>query len=98
MNNTDILGYSAAAIASIVFWPQAINTIRSKDVDGISIYTIILQLIASLLFLVYGILKNDYPVFLVNVSMVIANMIILGCYLKWNFPKPANSLINKKEF
>ena len=97
MNNVDILGYSAAIIASLIFWPQAYKTIKSKEVESLSIYTILLQLSASIMWFIYGNLKKIYPIVLVQISMIIANVIILMCYIKWNFPKPANSVIDKKE-
>ena len=95
--NVDILGYSAAAIASLIFWPQAYKTIKSKDVDSLSIYSILLQLTANVMWFSYGMLKQDYPIVIVQVSILTANLIILMCYIKWNFPKPANSVIDKKE-
>ena len=45
----------------------------------------------------YGMLRRDYPIVIVQVSILTANLIILMCYIKWNFPKPANSVIDKKE-
>ena len=98
MNNIDILGYSAAAVASLIFWPQAYKTITSKNVNSLSIYSIILQLTANIMWFSYGMLRRDYPIVIVQVSILTANLIILMCYIKWNFPRPANSLINNKEY
>ena len=98
MNTVDILGYSAAIIASFIFWPQALKTIKSKEVESLSIYSTLLQLIASILWFTYGYMKKIYPIVIVQVSMLLANSIILLCYIKWNFPRPANSLIDKKEY
>ena len=79
-NHTNVIGYAAAGLASLIFWPLAYKTIKTQDVDSLSPYTIIIQLVASILWFYYGILQNDYPIILVQISILAANLIIAYCF------------------
>ncbi|MBC8185012.1 hypothetical protein H8E88_28295 [candidate division KSB1 bacterium] len=59
MDFTQVLGYAAAAVAAIIFLPQVIQTVKSKDTKGLSFASFILISLSNSLWLTYGILKLD---------------------------------------
>ena len=92
MNYEKIVGYTAALVASLMLWPLAYRTVVLKDVKSLSPYTIILQSIAAVLWIIYGVMRKDNPIILVQISILIANSIIGWCYLTWN--KKSNKKAN----
>lgn len=95
-NYVDTIGYTGAALASFILWPLAYKTVVTQDVESLSPYTILIQLVASILWFTYGMLKRDYPIIIVQVSLLISNIIIAYCYVKFNMPKAYNKLLNKE--
>ena len=89
-----IIGYTGAILASFILWPLAYKTLKTRDVEALSPYTIFIQLLASLLWFIYGMLRNDYPLVIVQISLLVSNSIIAYSYLKFNAPKAYNRLIN----
>ena len=95
-NYIEIIGYAAAVAASFILWPLAYKTIVTQDVEKISVVTISIHLTAAILWLLYGFLRNDRPVMLVQISILTANLILFYCYFKYNGPKAYNKLLNKE--
>lgn len=83
MNYIEILGYCGTAITSIILWPQAYKTIKYKDVEGLSLLSLILQLIGGIIFLIYSYFRDDLPIFFVQISLLASNITITAGYLKW---------------
>ena len=73
----DILGLVAAFLTTVSFLPQAIKTIRTRDVSGISVTMYIMLLAGILLWIVYGLHFKLTPVWLGNVVTGIFVAIIL---------------------
>ena len=64
MNLISIIGVLAAIVSTINQLPQAYKTIRSKDTHSLSLWMYIMVWIATSLWLLYGFLKNDFPLIL----------------------------------
>ncbi|MFV1923043.1 MAG: SemiSWEET transporter [Methylotenera sp.] len=77
MNFTDYIGSFAATCTTIAFIPQAIQSYRTRDLSGISLpmYAIFTSGVA--LWLVYGLLKNDWPIIIANAVTVALSAMIL---------------------
>ena len=58
----NLIGYVAAAITTLSFFPQAIKTLRSRDTRGISLRMYLLFTIGVALWAIYGLQVNDGPV------------------------------------
>jgi MtN3 and saliva related transmembrane protein len=58
----EIIGYAAGIIAMVSFLPQFIKTLRTKKANDISIYMLILTLTTNILYIIYGILLQLYPI------------------------------------
>lgn len=71
MNVQDLIGYSAAALTTLSFVPQAWLTFRTRDVRGISLGMYAAFTIGIALWLLYGLMLGAWPI-------VVANTITLG--------------------
>lgn len=71
MTNLDILGLVASFFTTSSQIPQVIRTYKTRDVSGISLSTYVIITIGLLLWLTYGIIKNDLPLIVANSTMVL---------------------------
>jgi uncharacterized protein with PQ loop repeat len=79
--NYEYIGYCGAFFISIFLIPQIYHIYTIKNADGFSIYSIILNIIASILMFTYAICIEKYPIVITN-GMVCLFYIII-CYLKY---------------
>lgn len=77
-----VLGIIAGICTSISFIPQAIQTIRTKNTEGISLVTYILFFAGVFSWIVYGALKKDVAVLVTNVVTLVPCVVILWLKLK----------------
>lgn len=74
---TDIIGLTAAFLTSLAFLPQAIKTYKSKSAGDLSLSMFLIFITGLLLWLTYGLLKNDLPIILSNIiTLVLAGSIL----------------------
>jgi len=66
MDYTEVLGLSAAFFTTIANIPQAIKVIRTRDVKGLSAPTYAMLFTGMILWVIYGIIRNDLPIILAN--------------------------------
>ena len=59
-----IIGYAAALLVSLLQLPQVYKTYQIKSADELSIYMILLNFLASILWLVYGIILDKPPIYI----------------------------------
>ncbi|MGB4812255.1 MAG: SemiSWEET transporter [Methylophilaceae bacterium] len=76
MSNLDILGLVASIFTTSSQIPQVIRTYKTRDVSGISLSTYVIITIGLLLWLTYGIIKNDLPLIVANSTMVLLTIVI----------------------
>lgn len=79
----DIFGYAAAGIGIVMFMPQAIQCWKTKNTKGISLLTFSLLAVASILWIVYGMIMKAVPILLVNVVILILSLFILSLKRKY---------------
>jgi MtN3 and saliva related transmembrane protein len=85
-NIVSIIGYCAALGTTISFLPQAVKTIQTKDTSGISLSMYTLFTIGTLLWLIYGIMSDNWPVAVANgVTLIFASIILI---YKIRYKKP----------
>ena len=82
MNLINFIGYAAAIIAALIFLPQVIHTVKTKDTKGLSLPTYILLTLSNSLWATYGILTNDYAIILAQACLWPMGVIILGYKIK----------------
>ncbi|MEZ5464655.1 MAG: SemiSWEET transporter [Lysobacteraceae bacterium] len=67
----EFVGFTAAALTTFSFIPQAIKTFRSRDTQSISLGMYVIFTIGIACWLAYGVLLGSWP-------MIIANLITLS--------------------
>ena len=83
MTLIDIIGYAAATLAAIIFLPQLIQTVRSKETKGLSLASFILISISNSLWLSYGLLTGDAAIILSQIFLFPMGLTILFYKIKY---------------
>lgn len=73
-----IIGYAASIAMILGYLPQAIVTIRTRDTDGIAMPTFMMLGLGSVLFVIQGIMLQNWPLVITNVITTICSVIIFG--------------------
>jgi MtN3 and saliva related transmembrane protein len=61
MDITQILGWVATILFSIMLIPQILKTVRSKEIKGVSLLLFITYLVANIIALIYAYLIDELP-------------------------------------
>lgn len=73
-----MIGTIAAVLTTLSFVPQALKVIKTRDTSGISLIMYSMFVCGILLWCIYGIQKNDYPIILANaVTFCLASIILV---------------------
>ncbi len=80
-----ILGTVAGVMILSGWVPQIIKGYRTKKLDDVSKYLMILLASGAFLWILYGIEKDDPFIIGVNVAAIVLTMIVLG--MKFNYSK-----------
>lgn len=62
----ELLGYIAGICTAIVFLPQSIQTLKTKNVEGLALPTYIIYNIGMLSWILYGIYLHSYQMIIFN--------------------------------
>lgn len=80
MNITDVIGYTSALLTTIAFVPQALHSLETRDLSGISLPMYSLFSLGVLGWLIYGLLIESLPIIIANcITLVLASIVL---YLK----------------
>jgi MtN3 and saliva related transmembrane protein len=75
---TDLLGYCAAALTTLSFLPQALLTLRTRDVAGISLGMYGAFTLGVALWLAYGLMLGQWPIVVANaLTLLLASVILV---------------------
>ena len=83
MSITTIIGLLAAIATTSSFLPQAIKTIKTKKTSGISLKMYSIFSFGTLLWFIYGIMNNDWPIIIANGITLIFASVILAYKIKY---------------
>lgn len=78
-----IIGLTAGFCTTIAFLPQAIKTWKTKSAKDLSLGMYSVFCTGVLLWLIYGLLRNDLPIIITNVVTILLAASIL--YFKLSF-------------
>lgn len=67
MTSVEVIGLVAAACSTIGFMPQAIKVLRHRQTRDISLWSYMLFVTATVLWLIYGLSIQSMPVIVANV-------------------------------
>jgi MtN3 and saliva related transmembrane protein len=71
------IGIAAGVLTGVSLLPQLFKIIKEKKADSISFGTLAVLLAGLCVWVVYGILKNDYPIIVTNSFSLVTNIIIV---------------------
>jgi len=74
----DICGLVGSIGLVLGYLPQAIQTIRTRDTDGISLPGFIMMAVGSFGFLTQGLISANYYIMLTNFITFVCSVIIFG--------------------
>jgi MtN3 and saliva related transmembrane protein len=87
INITDFIGSFAATCTTLAFIPQAVHSYQTRDLSGISLPMYTIFTLGVAMWLVYGILKQDWPIMVANTITVALSAMILILKLIETFKK-----------
>lgn len=82
-----IIGYIASICMICGYLPQAIETMRTRDTDGIATPTFLALGAGSVFFVIQGIMLNNIPLVITNVITTVCSVIIFAIKLRNDFRK-----------
>lgn len=77
------IGLVAGTLTSIAAIPQVIKTLKTRHVRDISIWQPLLLAFGVALWMVYGILINDLPLIIANITPLICNAVLTGMKMRY---------------
>jgi len=82
MKYFEIIGFLAAILTTVAFFPQVIKVYKTQNTQSISLSMYIVFSIAILLWLVYGFYLNSLPMIIANAITLVSSIYILYMKLK----------------
>lgn len=73
----EFLGYFAGICTALTFLPQAVETIKSKNVAGLSLFTYVIYCLGILSWILYGIYLGSIQMIIFNTISLVFGGIIL---------------------
>ncbi len=75
----DITGIVAGILTSAAMVPQLVKVLREKNVENLSKVMLCVLILGVSLWVVYGVLKSEWPIILSNAFSVAVNSTLLLC-------------------
>ncbi len=79
---TTIIGSTAATCTTLAFIPQAYHSYTTRDLSGISLPMYSIFTVGVAMWLVYGLLRQDWPIIIANIITVTLSLMILVLKIK----------------
>lgn len=77
MDYIQIIGLFAAVLTTAANIPQTYKIIKTKSTEDISVTTYSMLIVGFVLWVVYGVIREDYPVLIANsISMLVCSTIL----------------------
>jgi MtN3 and saliva related transmembrane protein len=83
MDFYETVGHLGSALSSITFMPQVYQTWKSKTAKDLNIATLIIVFVSTIIWVVYGIGKNLWPVIICN--SIICGLSVMLIYFKYRY-------------
>ena len=80
----DAIGYAAGFLAMISFLPQVIKTLKTRRAGDISMGMLLLTLITNILYVIYGLLLDLYPITIMIGIMTCIVVLQIILTMKWS--------------
>jgi MtN3 and saliva related transmembrane protein len=79
----EVIGWSAAILTQVFWIPNIARIVRTKDVQGYSVFAWVVMTTGIALFLVYFLSRGDAVAIATNASGTAGAAITLLCVLRW---------------
>lgn len=77
------IGFTAGALTTIAFWPQLQRTWTTRSADDVSLAMLLTFTTGVLLWFVYGLLVQSWPIMVTNVVTFLLTAAILALKLRF---------------
>lgn len=78
-----MVGSIAAILTTFAFLPQVWKVVQTKDTSSIALGMYLMQVLGLGLWLIHGLIIQDWPIILANCVSVCLSAVILGYKLKY---------------
>jgi MtN3 and saliva related transmembrane protein len=85
----DFVGYVGSFLTAITFVPQVYKSWQSKSVGDLSVWMVLIVIISTIVWLVYGIAIHSGPVIVANIIVLILSLVLLAFKFKFKRIPPA---------
>jgi len=80
---TNLVGYTAAAVGTLLMLPQVVKSWRTKRVEDLSLGMTVLYFLNCLLWLLYGLLITALPMIVANATALVVSIVQVVLKLKY---------------
>ena len=77
------VGIAAGILTGVSLLPQLIKIIKEKKANSISFVMLAVLLAGLCVWIVYGVLKKDYPIIVTNSFSLLTNIVIVVLTIKY---------------
>ena len=83
MNWTQIIGLAAGVLTASSLIPQVLKTLKEKKAEDVSLLMLVILLSGIVLWIVYGIKREDLPIIATNSVSLLVNSIMIVLRIKF---------------
>ncbi len=83
MDAIQYVGTGAGILTACSMVPQLVKIVKEKKAEEVSLLMIIVLLAGLSLWVVYGIMKDDWPIIITNCFSVMVNLLLLFFRVKY---------------
>lgn len=83
-----IIGLAGSTTAASLFFPQVLASYKTKDVSSLAWPGIYLGLVNGVIWVTYGLLKNDPFIYVTNSLMFVGAFMLMVLKKKYSKPNP----------
>lgn len=84
MNTTQWFGIAAGVMTAVSMLPQLIKIIKEKKADDVSVIMLMVLIVGLGLWVVYGFMREDWPIILTNSFSFLLNLLVLTLRIKFS--------------
>ena len=83
MELTQLIGIGAGVLTAASMIPQVVKMIKEKKASQVSVVMILILVSGIILWIWYGILKDDLPIILTNSLSLLINLVMIVFRIKY---------------
>lgn len=77
MINPDVFAYTATVLNIVMLIPQVVQTWKTRETKDLSLFSLIIFIVAGILWLLYGVVKQAPPIIVSNAVLITLNSILV---------------------